>query len=720
MSQRTFRRSRYRAGTTSDIESPLTAAALLSTMDRPYSMVESGTSASISSAGTGLTPGSATIAVARPPPMSFLPPGAPQTAPRTITDGNGRRRTQAHFQSSTSPISPLVGRMFHDGRRRSGVGIVGAGDTSPLANASLPLSSVFVRREQDSEFVQVDISRLASGAAIAERLVSTLNSATALSSLGAMGDHQFAVQSADGSQWLLDSDGELWTHCIRARPESPAAFVLCDGDSHQNASLRLQTGSHRVRFQTSRLLGGREDGASSSSGSESEICSAVPVFGRMPLPPFARSGFPNGGYDTTGSASPSSFVTANSYSPQVAVTRGVVGQLAIDDDYDDDDVILADRVMSASSDPSLSSSSLSRTDSWTLMFVNKEFVVPKPSSSSQDLAATAVSAISLAGSATGANDDPMQHTQAAQVFDTASDDEDDLWGGAAPTTGADDDYDPVAEAMRADLAERQAAEDHSDDDCGSIASSTRTLPSTMRFTRGMRATLLERRPSRNMHGRPTADMIGEQLDEYFPDHDLDRPIVQSVPMDEGLLPSHEFHIILDEDDGTAVASYQQGARGRRHLLKALGPEDDDSSGGALSLPPPHPHPPNSGGIGRRKSVRMLVQETRNQRHQRRARSRVVADKRAVVAEPAVVVAKPPRPVVRRQSTKLWGCIPEEIRPRDERTTVLTAPAVMQGGVPRGNDEIVRRALSLLRKPEPNPQAEKDIVEAAIKCGDSST
>ncbi|KAJ2425602.1 hypothetical protein GGF41_002357, partial [Coemansia sp. RSA 2531] len=40
-SQRTLRRSRYRAGTTSDIESPQTAAALLSTMDRPYSMVES-------------------------------------------------------------------------------------------------------------------------------------------------------------------------------------------------------------------------------------------------------------------------------------------------------------------------------------------------------------------------------------------------------------------------------------------------------------------------------------------------------------------------------------------------------------------------------------------------------------------------------------------------------------------------------------------------------
>ncbi|KAJ1718447.1 mitogen-activated protein kinase kinase kinase, partial [Coemansia biformis] len=33
-------------------------------------------------------------------------------------------------------------------------------------------------------------------------------------------------------------------------------------------------------------------------------------------------------------------------------------------------------------------------------------------------------------------------------------------------------------------------------------------------------------------------------------------------------------------------------------------------------------------------------------------------------------------------------------------------------------DIVRRALSLLRKPEPNPQAEREIVEAAMRSGDS--
>ncbi|KAJ2909148.1 ATP binding, partial [Coemansia aciculifera] len=702
-SQRTFRRSRYRAGTTSDIESPLTAAALLSTMDRPYSMVESSTGSSSAGGGGGLTPAlvatttTTTTTTNRPQPLSLLPPGAPQTAPKTISGcGDERqRRGQAHFMqnSSMSPTSPL----FHDGHRRHSGAISNAEYST---SSTVTFSPVFVRREQDSEFTQVDISRLMSGAAIAERLVSSLSGSGSLSSAALAGDYQFAVQSADGSQWVLESDNELWTHCIRARTESPAAFVLCDSDSHQNQT----TGQHhRVRFQPTLSLG--EGDAASSSGSESEICSAVPFFGRHepPVPPFARAG----GYDTAGSVSPSSFVTAASNSPQVAITTSGIGQPAIDnndeyvDDDDDDDVILADRIRNVSAD---TSSSLSRADSWTLMFVNKEFVVPKPSLplSHHDLAtATAPPPYYLP---------PFQPLAASGVdapvvLDATSDDDnddDELWGGAAPATGGGGDYydddDPVAAAMRADLAERQAAE-QSDDDNRSIASSTRTLPSTMRFTRGMRATLLERRPSRNTHGRPTADMIGEQLDEYFPDHDLDRPIVQSVPMDEGLLPSHEFHIILEDDDGTAV-SYQHGSgRGRRHLAKE--PEEEEEGG---SAPP---------GVGRRKSVRMLVQETRHHRHhQRRPRSRAV-----VVDKPA----KPPRPVVRRQSTKLWGCIPEEIRPRDERgSIVLAAAAVQGGGAPRGNDEIVRRALSLLRKPEPNPQAEKDIVEAAIKCGDSST
>ncbi|KAJ2879679.1 mitogen-activated protein kinase kinase kinase [Coemansia aciculifera] len=711
-SQRTLRRSRYRAGTTSDIESPQTAAALLSTMDRPYSMVESVTSAS-SAGGSALTPGSATTS-RLPQPPQLSPPGAPQTAPKTIAgSGKSSRRAHAHFQNSTSPISPLVGRMFRDGHRRSG--IAASEDMSPPIGSTVPLSSVFVRREQDTEFVQVDISRLMSGAAVAERLVRTLHGGSGGAmplplpvASGLPSEWRFAVQSADGSQWLLDSDGELWTHCIRARAESPAAFVLCDGDSHQPQ----QPKHHRLRFQPTRQFGGGEDrDGPSSSGSESEICSAVPpLFGGRVPQPFARSVLASGGgsgYET-GSASPSSFVTANSSSSQVVgmASRGI-SQLAASDDA------LADS----------SSSSLSRADSWTLMFVNKEFVVAKPSPSSQGTISSA--SLTIGGGNGSGLPTPMQAMDAASDNGDSDeggygeDEEADLWGGAAPMADNGDgvDDDPVAEAMRADLTELRAAgesDNDIDDDSRSIASSTRTLPSTMRFTRGMRATLLERRPSRNVHGRPTADMIGEQLDEYFPDHDLDRPIVQSVPMDEGMLPSQEFHIILDEDDGTATTAYQgrgqaeiMHGKHRRHMLKTLGSDDDgnDSAGGG--------GPPPGSGVGRRKSVRMLVQETRQQR--RRPRSRVVADKRAAVAEP--VVAKPPRPVVRRQSTKLWGCIPEEIRPRDER---LAATVSVQSGAPRGNDEIVRRALSLLRKPEPNPQAEKEIVEAAIKCGDNST
>ncbi|KAJ2819729.1 hypothetical protein GGI24_004699, partial [Coemansia furcata] len=376
-SQRTLRRSRYRAGTTSDIESPLTAAALLSTMDRPYSMVESVSSASATSAGgSALTPGSATTS-RLPQPPQLLPPGAPQTAPKTIAgSGKSGRRVHAHFQHSTSPISPLVGRMFRDGRRQLDAAI--SEDMSPPDDYAVPLSSVFVRREQDTEFVQVDISRLMSGAEVAERLVRTLNGRSG----GAMplpltpemlGEYRFAVQSADGGQWLLNSDGELWTHCVRARAESPAAFVLYNGDSYQQHQHR-DYNRRRLRFQPTRQFGDGEDGDEpSSSGSESEICSAVPppLFGGRMSQPFARSTLAGGSSGCeTGSVSPSSFVTANSSSSPIvalgAASRGI-GQLALSDDVA----------------PDSSPSSLSRADSWTLMFVNKEFVVAKPSHSSQ-------------------------------------------------------------------------------------------------------------------------------------------------------------------------------------------------------------------------------------------------------------------------------------------------------------------------------------------------
>ncbi|KAJ1730197.1 mitogen-activated protein kinase kinase kinase, partial [Coemansia sp. Benny D160-2] len=167
-------------------------------------------------------------------------------------------------------------------------------------------------------------------------------------------------------------------------------------------------------------------------------------------------------------------------------------------------------------------------------------------------------------------------------------------------------------------------------------------------------------------------------------------------------------------------------------------------------------PPLAPGPGRRKSVRMLVQEQRpgRQLDARRVRNAGGASSRAPPphspAEQPADTATPgngsvdPPPmhpaVVRRKSTKLWGCIPEEIRPRGRRGAIdaSASPTPLADGrlmplpVPpspppppppppmQPNDEIVRRALSLLRKPEPNPQAEKEIVEAAIKCADAST
>ncbi|KAJ2338558.1 hypothetical protein GGF43_006850, partial [Coemansia sp. RSA 2618] len=253
------------------------------------------------------------------------------------------------------------------------------------------------------------------------------------------------------------------------------------------------------------------------------------------------------------------------------------------------------------------------------------------------------------------------------------------------------------------------------------AASLRELPSTMRFTRGVRATLLKRpSTSKKVRQRPTADVIGEQLDEYFPDHDLDRPIVQAVPVDDDpSLPSAEFHIILDDDySGSSISGSADKQKQKQRTQMRLA--DNDGEGRSCSS--------NSSGVGRRKSVRMLVQETRWRRGPRNRSRPVQQDQRPGLsdsepAEPRVaepeprVPSKGPRPatsgVVRRKSTRLWGCVPEEIRPQTERRRAARCTAAAHG-----SDEIVRRALSLLRKPEPDPQAEKEIVEAALRCEDS--
>ncbi|KAJ1727202.1 hypothetical protein LPJ72_006049, partial [Coemansia sp. Benny D160-2] len=211
-------------------------------------------------------------------------------------------------------------------------------------------------------------------------------------------------------------------------------------------------------------------------------------------------------------------------------------------------------------------SPVSRADSWTLMFFSKEFVVPQkvemldmaaapvhtlgslPSSPAATAAASAAAAAAAVVEQPGemevgaqekekldrAREDEQNGSDAANDGDDDDYDDDDLlWGGAAPPLATEDDDDPVAAAMRADIAEQQEQQQLSDNDgdARSATSSTRTLPSTMRFTRGMRAALLERQPSRNVRERPTADVIGDQLDKYFPDHDLDRRIVQAVPVD---------------------------------------------------------------------------------------------------------------------------------------------------------------------------------------------
>ncbi|KAJ1940736.1 hypothetical protein GGF37_003852, partial [Kickxella alabastrina] len=340
----------------------------------------------------------------------------------------------------------------------------------------------------------------------------------------------------------------------------------------------------RVRFQ-----GTVHDGGGSASGSDSEAVSAMP-FGRAAYAPPMST--PEIWPLTAGSESDGrSFVTA---SPGI---------------------------LTAQPESHLGTpKSIEKANSWTLMFFNKEFVVEPPSTP-----------------ATLVNESSAEPTTNEPAVDEPTED-DELWGGRAPSMTLDDDLE--AADIRADFAEQH----NDEDDAKSVSSSIRTLPSTMRFTRGMRAILLERRPSQNVRGRPTADAIGEKLDEYFPDHDLDKPIVQSVVLgDNGLLmPNHQYHIILDEEEANAAAAANAAA------------------------------------------VAVTDAETPTQQQ--------------------------PPPILRRKSTKLWGCIPEEIRPREQYQQPLSA----------NNNEIVRRALSLLRRPESDPQAEKAIVEAAIKSGDGSS
>ncbi|KAJ1719504.1 mitogen-activated protein kinase kinase kinase [Coemansia erecta] len=167
---------------------------------------------------------------------------------------------------------------------------------------------------------------------------------------------------------------------------------------------------------------------------------------------------------------------------------------------------------------------------------------------------------------------------------------------------------------------------------------TPEAPGQMQFTRGVRAELMPGAPAQSVRGRPTADVIGDRLDEFFPGHDLDGPLEQPAP----------------QQPTTQQPTMQQQQQ--------------------QQMPPP---------VARRKSVRMLVQETRQTRLAGRP-------------PPQPLPLPPP---VRRKSTKLWGCIPEEIHP------------------PLRSDDIVRRALSLLRRPDADPQAERAVVEAALRCAD---
>ncbi|KAJ2451787.1 mitogen-activated protein kinase kinase kinase [Coemansia sp. RSA 2336] len=614
-------------------------------------------SAGNNSAGDGMSSGEAGRKSSSPStlPRRWRVPfrQRPQTASAQPEEPEPRRaihRRSRYRAGTTSDIeSPHTARV-QAGERPSSM--VESGSSSGSASPATMAHVVLARTESSSDFVPVSIARLVSGASVAERLVRKL--------CGGLGDSQlspgrwrFAAVQDDGTLQPVASESDLWVHCMSARADSPAKFVLCDArDSGSSSNIPNKAGT-RIP------VGGPVSPGSEESLSDlEEICSAVPIIPPR-IPAAASPGLSSGSSQSSNPLSgeidsPSSFVTARSTIPGA----------------------------NAPPPPALlTGANEADSDSWTLMFFNKEFVVPKGISG-------APSQTTLGSSTERLAEVPSSAGISSKEGTAVDNDDDLLWGGAAPEAADDDDDDDSddleAAAVRADLIRREP--------------SVRELPSSMRFTRGMRATLLKR-PSTNkkVDQRPTADVIGEQLDEYFPGHDLDRPIVQAVPVDDESLPSQEFHIILDDAYGSTSTDRQQQQRKQ--------PQEEDRSS-------------NNSGIGRRKSVRMLVQETRWRRGPRNRSRPVQRDQRPEPpAMPPFELNEPSwRPatsgIVRRKSTRMWGCIPEEIRPGTQRQA---RQPESNGGT--GSDEIVRRALSLLRKPEPNPEAEKEIVEAAMRCED---
>ncbi|KAJ2772072.1 mitogen-activated protein kinase kinase kinase, partial [Coemansia nantahalensis] len=581
------------------------------------------------------------------PPAAPVPPGSDSSSSpaRRLARPRDRAGTTSDVERAQATAARLAdGERPHSMVESSSCGSSEASTpaTAPMAVAPEPVT-VLARWEDEREFHAVDISGLSTGTGVAERVATALLSpATASAPVTPLqqlvrrlpGGLRFGVHMADGSQHPLLSASELWSHCARARPDSPAMFVLYRGAAPPASAADVASGD--------------EDGRQS-----------------LPAPPWAE--------DSDASDALSPLPPARPFSSADSPRTPLTG------DSESAGAFAAAR-LGLAADPAAPG-----PDSWTLMFFSKEFVVPPGCGGGPGAGRGRPSQATLVSAGDGS---PWCAPPGAAEP-----------GSETPGT--------AVEPSQTAFASGEPSQTTDGDEPVERSGSLRELPSTMRFTRGMRATLLKRPSKRSAGERPTADVIGEQLDKYFPGHDLDRPIVQAVPVDAGLLPSAEFHIILDDTDGEAAAAARR-----------------------LPAPP---------AVDRRKSVRMLVQETRSQRLQRRQQRRRAGGAADEQPQPPQVLLLPPPPpppvppgrdgsgerrpsaVVRRKSTKLWGCIPEEIHPaRAPRAAALAAAAAAAAAAAGGepHTDIVRRALSLLRRPESDPQAERDIVEAAMRSGDS--
>ena len=212
-------------------------------------------------------------------------------------------------------------------------------------------------------------------------------------------------------------------------------------------------------------------------------------------------------------------------------------------------------------------------------------------------------------------------------------------------------------------------DDDYDDTSIDMANNRQNTPTqgSWQFMPGTRSSSLRRNPTKTVVTRPTTELIADKLDEFFPDHDLDKPIIQSVRLPSDLVPvsdasegpvssifsANEINVVMEDDDPNmpiseiepqAITSTNNDTYSSQNITKAESPvepseataKSDESrplqlydytkpkdvhvseisltprqtTGNAAISMTSSTINPEGVPVSRRKSVRMLVRESR--------------------------------------------------------------------------------------------------------------